>query len=493
MSEKKIIGKECRFAIHIPAKEDYPDLHLVKERIHFDDGTTEKAVRFIKDFKRSFGVTKPAYRNHEQKKESESLEKLTIYHTTQSELRNSIAKALGKSYSPLPLHRLGADPYLYGSDISSTSIIKHGYQTKYPTCNTPFEVAHFDTETDMINGTDDPIMASYVVHNSAYLIADKAFYQGFANPIAELYRVIEREIGDLLREENLTPIVELVDGPVEIIRRSLALMHETSPDLVGIWNIGFDIPMMLRTLKKYNVNAEEIFCDPRVPVQQRFCTYKEGSLKKITASGQVKPKNPSEQWHSLLVPASFWFIDAMSSFRFIRQGGKEESSFNLDSILKKHAKMSKLHFPAAEKYHGADKHVFMQTTHKLEYGAYCLVDSIGMRVLERKKKDLSVSAPGLVDITDFTKLDSQTKRFSDAFHYYLLKQGEMIGTVPPMEKKTESTADDEDADFIDSDDDDDEVAEQDYVDDRASPVEQEILKNEVLSLKRWINNHSYLT
>ena len=74
-AEKTIKAKECRFAFHIPTRsKDFPDLHLVKEVIHYEDGTTEPNVRFVKGFKRSFWITQKKYRNHEQKKEREYMD-----------------------------------------------------------------------------------------------------------------------------------------------------------------------------------------------------------------------------------------------------------------------------------------------------------------------------------------------------------------------------------------------------------------------------------
>lgn len=44
----KIVAKECRFAVHMPTKRsDIPDFHLVKEILHFEDGSTKPSVRFI--------------------------------------------------------------------------------------------------------------------------------------------------------------------------------------------------------------------------------------------------------------------------------------------------------------------------------------------------------------------------------------------------------------------------------------------------------------
>ncbi len=61
--DKKETARECRFVIHIPSRSsDTHDVHLIKEVIHYDDNTTEPNIRFVKDFKRPYWVTKPAFR-----------------------------------------------------------------------------------------------------------------------------------------------------------------------------------------------------------------------------------------------------------------------------------------------------------------------------------------------------------------------------------------------------------------------------------------------
>jgi len=56
--------------------------------------------------------------------------------------------------------------------------------------------------------------------------------------------------------------------------------------------------------------------------------------KKVTASGQVKPINPALQWHTLILTASFYVIDAMCVYRQLRMAAQEEPS-NLNYILQK--------------------------------------------------------------------------------------------------------------------------------------------------------------
>jgi len=480
-SEKKVVSKECRFAVHIPSKShDVPDYHLVKEIIHYDDGSAAPNITYLKDFKRSFGVTKEAYRNHEQKKESESLDKLVIHHCTQSEMTKKVARALGNPFDPRPLNRLSASPFLYGSDISSTSVIKYEYMKKYPDTSTPYSVAHLDIETDVVNGTDDPTMISIVYGKKILFAVDQGFLKGYTD-IENRYRAtVKKYIQEYVDKHNYEIEFYLATDCIDMLKKAFERLHQWLPDFVAVWNIGFDVPRMLATFEKYGVNAADIVCHPKLPANLRFVKYREGSTKKITASGQVKPKKPSEQWHSLIAPAGFWFIDQMSSYRFIRQGGQEKEEYSLDFILQEELGIRKLKFEEADGYHRLEWHKFMQKNYPFEYMVYNTFDSISCHELELKTKDLSQSVPIRTNISDFTRFDSQTKRFADKYHYFLLeKKGEMIATIPPKEKEK---ANEEDADFIGEfeDDDEDEVVQEGTLEDIMEN------KDSVLNLRNWI-------
>lgn len=96
-TNEEIAGVECRFATYIPpARGTEDDYHLVKEIVHLKDGSRVPNLRILKNFKRSFWVTKEGYRKHTQKKEWEDIKKLTEYRCTQSQLLDRAAKALGK-------------------------------------------------------------------------------------------------------------------------------------------------------------------------------------------------------------------------------------------------------------------------------------------------------------------------------------------------------------------------------------------------------------
>lgn len=470
---KKEIGKECRFAVHIPTRQsDLSDIHLVKEVIHYEDGTTRPNVRYVKDYKRPFWVTKRAYRNHQQKKEYEQLDKLMCYETTQSDLKRAVARALDKAWSNAELQQLSESPYLYGSDISSTAIIKYvEYGKKYPDIVSNFSVSFFDIETDVLHGSNDPILATLIFNNQIHTFCVASFIKGYDDPAGRLNRTVKQYLQSYVDKHGFEIFFTVCETTVDLITGVFKKAHELLPDFLAIWNMNFDIPRIIETLEKYGVDPKDVFCDPKLPAQYRQCRYKKGSTKKITASGQVKPKNPSEQWHSLIVPAGFYVIDAMCAFRFIRQGEQERSDYRLDSILNEELGIRKLNFKEAEQYVELKWHEFMQSKYPFEYIVYNMFDCIGMYELEKKTSDLQSSVPVNSGISDFCDFDKQTKRFADAYHFFLLERDKAIATIPPRAKVVEEEIDEEVAD----DDDEEESLEDRYLE-----------SGEVLSLRNWI-------
>lgn len=482
MSEgKKIVAKECRFAIHIPSRSsDTPDLHLVKEVRHYEDGSREPYTAFIKNYQRPFAVTKESYRNHEQKKESESLDRLNTYKCTQSELRFKVARALGMGWSTAQMRELSKSPYLYGTDVTSTAHIKSEYRKKWPDVTSDYSTAYYDIETDMTTEESDPIMSTLVYEDFIHTTILSSFFHGYSNVVERILALLEESLRKEIPDRKYRVKIELVDTMKDLVKKPIDTAHEKQPDFIAIWNIDFDLPKVIKALEREKVDPRDVFCHPRLPPHLRFCKYKKGKTKKVTASGQVKPMNPSEQWHSLLVPASFYFICAMSSYRFIRQGAPEEPYYDLDSILEKEEIGGKLKMGVADEFEGGEWHYVMQTRHKFEYVVYHIFDCLRMQQLNEKTGDLSTALPVRAGVSDFAKFNSQTKRLSDKYSVYLETRGHVIGVVEPKDREEEEIAS---SDEVLDDDDDNGPKENPDADDDIDPYEH---LNEVLSLRKWI-------
>lgn len=436
---KNIVGYECRFAVHMPALEPGgTDLHFVKEVVHVKDPATGAVtqhpnVRFIKDYKRPYWVTKDGFQNHEDKKEWEELSKLNFFQTTQSDLVHRAANSLKMPYFKGNLKRLARSPFLYGADILSTACVKREYQDKYPELLTPYTLACFDTETDVNdikgNGSKEIICATLSFRDRIVCAVQECFVRGQADVMGRLERYAEKYIGHHLERHGAKVEFLIVKDEISILREVFKRAHEWRPDFVSIWNIEFDMEKMLDACKRAGVNPAEIFADPSIPRHARFFNYVPGQKQKKTASGKFTPIPPPAQWHTAYVPASFYFIDGMCAYKHLRIGEAEEPSYSLDAILNKHLKERKLKFAESGNLSGIDLHVFMQREYPLEYVIYNIWDSMSMEDLNDETHDLSLTLPMFSGCSDFSMFRSQPRRRVDDLHFVCLKEGHAIGTT----------------------------------------------------------------
>lgn len=425
------ISKECRFAVYIPPPEPgMPDLHLIKENIHDPETNTNKPnVRLVENFERKFWTTKKGRRNHTQKKEWVDLDDVIEGKSTQTELVNNAAKALGTPWFKGDLRKLSESPYLYGTDITSTAIIKQTYREKYPGIQTRYSLAVFDTETDVVHGTEEIIMASLTIKDKCFTAVVKGFVERVADYHDRVLREMDNSLGEYVKARNIKTEIVIVENALECVRACFNKAHEIKPDFVVIWNINFDISKLLYACDKYGVKPEEFMCDPIVPPEYRFFKYKQGKTQKVTASGKITPIKPAAQWHTVTVPASFYLIDAMCVYKQVRIGKPEEQSYSLDNILNKNLGVRKLKFTEADHVSGLAWHSLMQQSYKVEYTVYNMFDCISIEILDEKTNDLSLTMPMFSGVSDFANFNSQPRRMADRLHFYCLSKGKVIGTT----------------------------------------------------------------
>lgn len=429
-NKEEIKGYECRFAVYCPATENTSsDNHLVKEVIHMIDGTTRPNVRMINNFKRDFYITKKAFQNHEEKKEWEDINKLIKFKSTQSELVRNINKALGTPWAKGDMRRTARNPYIYGTDILSTAVIKKSYQDKYPDLVTPYTVAVYDIETDVLNGTNEIMMGTISFGSKVVTVIRKSFVSGQSDVLNRLNRLLTKYLGEYVEKRKINWEVVLVDTEAQVVVECFKRAHEWKPDFLAIWNIDFDLPRSVNALERAGLRPEDVFSDPAVPKEFRHFTYKRGPKQKVTASGKVTPIKPAAQWHTAFCPSSFYFIDAMCAYKQIRTGSAEEPSYSLDNILNKHLGIRKLKFKEADGLGGIDYHVFMQEKYPLEYVIYNVFDCISMEELDECTNDLKYSLPLLSGCSDFENFKSQPRRLADSLHYFCLDKGYVIGST----------------------------------------------------------------
>lgn len=478
---KKVIAKECRFVQHIPSKRHgEPDLHMVKERVHYDDNTSEPVITFIEDFKRPVWITNKRHqKTHTQKKEWELLENLDRYDCTQSELRDLIAKAIDKQWSNDHLKKLLNNPYVYGADITASALIKSKYLAKWPDHRTGYTLAAWDTETNVLDGSNHVTMATITMGSKVFTAVHKTFLEGIADPEIYLDMSMKKRLGDVIEARKLECEFTVVEREIDVFIEMFRRAHEWKPDFLSAWNMDFDIRKLLEACERAGIDPKHIVSDPSVPKNRRHFKYRPGPTKKKTASGREMPIKNSAQWHTVEATSSFYFVDSMCAFRQIRTGQQEEASYSLDSLAKKYLKKTKLKHEGAVHYTGKKWHAVMQSQFKIDYVTYNRYDCIVMLEFDEALLDLSFTMPTYASWSDFNRFNSQPKRVADDLFFHCLEHGRVVGTVGTGEDIVVDTGE-EDPDIVMTDDEDDPEC------DQFETVINQDYKEQVLSLKDWI-------
>lgn len=434
-SIKNIKGIEAKFIIHKPGKYDREnwrfgdDIHYVKEKIHYTDGTYEKRLKRILNYERPFWITLENYRNHKSKKEQEDIKYLSKHMSTETELWKNIATRLGSMYLGKTDKRSVCDnPYIYGCDVNSRVFLKKEYLTKYPDTFSRYDVATLDIETDI--DTNTITMVSIAREWEIVTIILKDFiskeldYENRLNGLFKKYIPLEHEV-------KVT--YKVVDEELDILKEVMKVAHEWQPDLLAVWNLDYEITMFMELCKKYNVNIEDYFSDPSIPKEDRFFVYKRGKDFKVTASGKRHTFEPKDKWNVVIAPSSFYWIDPMCTYNFLRTNSKKvPTGYSLDSILGHElgSNFKKLKFPhlTEEGLNGAEWHKNMSKFHPLEYIIYNQWDVLSMLVLDAKIKDLNTSLPVLSDINPYDIFNSGPKKIVNQMLFVGLENGVVLGT-----------------------------------------------------------------
>lgn len=428
---KEIIGRECRFVVHLPyIKEVRQDTCIIKEIIHYNDGTTEPNLRIVENYKRPFYVTKEPYRTHKQKKESEDINRLNVFYSTQSALPYETAKRLGFINREGTMRIVSKSPYLYGVDVDCRVFIKKEYMDKYPNLNTPFKVCVLDTEVNV--DTNELIVLSVATKEHMYVAVNKSLIPEHRDPVKQIEYLYNKYAPKTELNKDIKIEIAILDTEIEMVEQTFRRIHIWQPDFLTGWNIVFDMEVIDKVCKDNGVETESILSDPSIPNNLKFFKMFIDKANKVTASGANKPPGPEERWHNFKCSSSFYIIDAMCAYNYVRAGGKKvPGGYGLDNVLIKELgkDFKKLKFEDDTKEHliGPDYHRYMVKFKPLEYVVYNMWDVLSVLELDERTKDLQVSVPILSGYSSFDIFKSNPKKIVDSIYFFYLDDGRVLG------------------------------------------------------------------
>lgn len=448
--KEEILGYEFKTASFVASKENPgSDLVVVKENIHLRNGNTVPNIRLVKDFKRPYYITRESQRKHKDKRVWEHLDNLRRYECTQSGLANDIQRRLKSGRGGVKT--LNRNPYLYGTDISSTVLIKHQYMTKFPDLKSLFRVAHLDIEFDVVDGTDSINMISVSCGDKIYQTVTKAYIGTTYDFFGKVRQCYQEEIVPILERVDLEikqfkdkkikhhfdiEFYEAADECDAVLWIFDKLHNVIKPDLLSVWNLPYDTKKMMQALSRRNISHASVFCDPIIPPEFKFFDLKEGQAKVFDANGVAESKDPCDRWHKVTAPSGFFWVDQMSIRRMVRKHLNKEPSYSLGDILYKELGFGKLKGDKGIRSTGIDWHKHMQRHEKIFYCVYNMFDNIGAQLLDEKTEDLRSTFPAQCGYSELQSYGSQGRKLADDFYFDLLEKGYVLtGTSDKMEKE----------------------------------------------------------
>lgn len=397
----------------------------IKEKIVIthDDGTVDvqNHLRFFEDPRRPFWVTKREYRDHRYKKEYEEIDKCDMYLCHDSELGAKCEYALN-GYIPKfnkPLGVICRSPYLYGADISTESMIKQKYLELQGDTVVPFTIGGFDIETE-VDGNERIIAITFIHQKQIYTSCLKEYckiydgdnYVREAN-LDDLNNATHRLLDKILTKHGFNFQIHIADTELGVIKWVFDRIHECKTDFISIWNMGYDIPYVIRRLTALGVDPTEVMCPNDIPEDVKYVDWYEDNSKVA---------HFTDKWHWLSCSSYSQFIDSMCLYARLRKVYGRDSSYSLDAISEKELGLTKLHFGKITNHYKAQHREFP------DYVAYNINDVILLILMEEKNSDIT-SMCALADSTVIREYSRQTAIVKNSAFIFAKQHGKVIATT----------------------------------------------------------------
>ena len=373
-----------------------------------------------------FWITKPAYRNHEFKKEYAQESELDGYIAPSNRLGEEIYRALNDGRPPrgfIRFKQLLDSPYVYGADIEPEVLLKCKIKAANPDVPPPIlNIGALDIETSVLGG-NEIICATFVdgTTHEVYCSIYKPFMgnnkikdiegkitklNGTLEDLKERVRIRHKDFFEGLNDAakklvDAKPFhvnYHITDDELDEIQWLFDRINDCKPDFVCIWNMGYDIPYIIDRIRFRQGNPADVMSHPDVPPKWRYCNFR---------PDRSEVDHITDRWDWLDLTSYTCFVDSMCLYGRIRKVKGREISYRLEYIATKDLGTGKLDFGQ-----GADHHV-MQEEQFLDYVAYNIIDAVLLVLLDEMNEDISnlVSLSGYSRLQDFSRQTVQLKNY----------------------------------------------------------------------------------
>lgn len=421
-----ISNKQYLFSTYIPPDIN-PRGHDAVVVSLLDNETGEPSLHIIENPEVQIYVTKEGLRTYDYKKEYEPIQNLDMYICPYKDMFAAYGDilAMGKK-EPYQIARYVArSPYCYGWDTDITTKVKLEY---IASCSDPihnFSKGALDIETSVL-GDEQIICASIAVWEKreihcfileTWINTEKDILEQLNARTEKEYTLFSNGLNDKAKEiwNKQIPIVKyhICKDEKTLLKMLFACINFFKINAIGIWNMGYDIPFIVKRAEFRQLFLPDLFCHKDIPSKYRYFKWNED---------KSNPAHFSEAWPTVSCPGYGFYYDAMCLYSRLRKVKGKEISYTLDYIGNKIVGTGKMHFGSNA------THYEMQTKDKIGYCVYNTLDVILPVLMDDITGDVQsmLMLLGPSELSDFNK---QTVQLKNQFYEYLLANNCMPGSV----------------------------------------------------------------
>lgn len=439
-----IVGRACKHATYGPHLYDRTkDLTSVKITNIHEDGSRSNELMLIENYKQPIWIVKEKFRKFKQHKDYIK-ESVTKKHALpRCQIGSFVSRELyGRNNTKATTRDARMSPYVFGVDQTPPVHIKEAFFRKYPDHQPKeiYNVGAYDVETDMVNGSEEILMASITHKNKAYFSGLRRWFPDKDDEtiIRKLKEAADKYASHIFKERNIEIVFELADNPGEVVKNNVQRFHEWDIDYVASWNASFDMERSIKALEENGYETKDIFNDPSVPKEYRVFDYNPGRTHKVKDNGDSQPLESQEKFPTVYCHSKWQWVDAMSVYAIKRFAAGKLDSYSLQFCAEREELSGKLYtddsgdlLPGTPQWH---RH--LQKNFPYLYCIYNIVDNIVIEDINAKTKDISLTLPMLLRFSETANFVSQPRLISDTLSFIARDMGFVWGSAPAIRDKS---------------------------------------------------------
>lgn len=450
--------------------------------------TMEKHLQIVPEPKMKIYFEKEEFRDHTYNKNYAKLEELEEKVVKYKDIPFAIAEDAGPSGKRLLaqafetknyrlLKNIQLYPYVFGADYDAVAWYRiewrrnlHNERTK------KIKKGFLDIEVDgleekgMPNPMFSPINAvtlidAYDKKVYTFLLTDREFKSNVSNHPSlvseddvkkdairkEMYEHMWKEQHELMEHTNefISKLHDMFDesyGDLEyniyfytdekkMLIHLFQLINKLKLDFIGIWNISFDIPYIMKRLEALGLNPADVMCHPDFPTKTCY-------FKADVRNHDIKNKSDFFYISSYTI-----FYDQMELYASIRKGNSELRSYRLNDIGSIEVRDTKLDYSES-----GDIKTLPYKNYEL-FVIYNIKDVLLQMGIEEKTFDVDTFyVSSYINATPYDKVFKKTVALRNVQYLSFLKQDLIPGANINIFEQEEVTYDDEKDDDDDDDD-----------------------------------------